>query len=194
MLKALPFRITFVVAAFCVYSTEIFAGDGYECGFQPYGSNIELHYVVYDATERASASSSAYTAYRRIVSDHSDFFGLHHPSITFVDRSMDATKFAFGHSSSDLGHIVVVIGDEEAAFELKNKGLSPVVFVPSDQMLGNDVIKEIEAATLEPYYLIAVDHALRRGTRMLGEGPSGLSEITPEHIFANVVPGGPAQR
>lgn len=184
----------FAVGMFLIFllpSTAL-SGNGYTC-FMPRPDEIEkprikkpIEYLVYDGTSTQNAKTATMNTYNKLVRSHQAFFRVHTPNIKIYRRFAEILKATKTSPAPKRWRTIVVIGDKKGAIQLRNRGRPVIAFVPSKKNLKARILRELKVTTKMNYYTVAVDHALRRVTRMAAKlDKPGLSIVTPEHIIAD---------
>ena len=148
-------------------------------------SGLGVAYLVYNGTGTERVESETLDVYQKLVDGHPAFFEVLRPSITLFDK-LSQVAAANDSLEPELWRAVIVIGNKDGARWLHEEGVSAIAFVPSEYAIGSNAIHEVETTAKTTYYAIAIDHALRRGTRMAaGVEPPSLSSVTVEHIVTD---------
>ena len=172
------------------------SGNGYTCfmpmvtdppGIEYPYAGFDIRYFVYNGTGIDNVENDTLSAYHNLVSGNKSFSKVHQPRIMISNNLNEVTGAMELTKDPKRWHTVVVIGDIEAARQLQEENGSLIAFVPSEQVVEYEALQEIKAITKKSYYEIAVDHAIRRVTRMAtGLDTPGLSTITVNHIISDI--------
>ena len=184
-------KIILTILAFIIPVT-VLAGDGYTCYMPrpPYFDGMPITYIVYNGTGAQIAETGTRNAYTRLLHTNSSFFSVHEPTIE-IYRSLGDAVSAYKHYVGRTPRTtLVVIGDKRGAEQLHAHLSKVIAFVPSAHSISTSDLHSVEGSTNMDYYDIAVDHAIRRATRMaFGLDAPNYSTILPDHIVADAMTG-----
>ena len=175
-----------------IIPVTVLAGDGYTCYMPrpPYIDGLPITYIIYNGTGTQIAETETRNAYTRLLGTNSSFFSAHEPTMKIYRSLGDVASAYKRYSGSTPRTTLVVIGDQSGAQQLHTHLSASIAFVPSAQSISTSDLYSVENSTNMDYYDIAVDHAIRRATRMaFGLDVPNYSIILPDHIVADAMTG-----
>lgn len=183
-------KFILAILAFIIPVT-VLAGDGYTCYMPPpHSDGMPITYIIYNGTGAQIAETGTRNAYTRLLRTNSSFFSVHEPTIKIYSSLGDVVS-AYQHYIHSTPRItLVVVGDQSGAEQLHTHLSESIAFVPSAQSISTSDLHSVESSTNMGYYNIAVDHAIRRATRMaFGLDAPKYSIVSPDHIVADAMTG-----
>ena len=158
-----------------------------DCGLMPLPYVAPLHYVVYNASQDSSVRNHTQVAYKALVNSESRFFERYSPRISFVENRDQFVRFNLEANKTAAYTVMVILGSQKPRSVQIEKNNISFVLVLAKEYIKFSKLKAIESRSNGPYYVTAMDHAFRRGTRLLAENDRKVTEITPDHILRALI-------